>query len=543
MNNINSDASASRRKRLLALAVSIAVVPLSILLSSHLNSDVQAVPAPDFDQTTFNFLPSDAYNVPADAPPYVDDPTQEQIKLARFAWQEFIALNWPSNYDTTTHKRGTPDQSKTVADFLANGATALSVWQTYKHRVEVYPKDISNYNTSFDTPPQYFYDINGQSSIKSVNNPAAGDLSTLTTYFNNLDETSEIDLATMFVDADPNAPGKSNYTNPKVASGFPGAPRRMIYEAKANRDMFEYVVSKRLYDSTVRKPLIDSTNSNVINHGTGAVYPVPSPYDQNQIAFPFGGGATEGSIEVKATWRQLTSTEYNSGKFVTSTVLKYRRGTLAQSDSLSKTVYYDVVEGTPTDSTMPYGLIGLHIIHKTQNYPSYVFATFEQVDNLNYSLPNNVLFFYNRANNPNSYHGKQYVQSRYPGILSGTQQVNDDVHTQIKGMNPNSVWQYYQLIGVQGRPENSGGDNDYLLSNIVTETNEVLRAFSGTLNTTLGTINPTAINLRQGTTAYVAGGCKGCHANAQDADFSFITKNAPIISPDVVNQSLKKVLQ
>ena len=140
--------------------------------------------------------------------------------------------------------------------------------------------------------------------------------------------------------------------------------------------------------------------------------------------------------------------------------------------------------------------------------------------------------------------GKQYVQSRYPGLLSGTTQVNNAVHSQIKAKAPNSVWQYYQLIGVQGRPENTGGSNDYLLSNIVTETNEVLRAFSGTLDQVHGTIDPTAVNLRQGNKQYVAGGCKGCHANAQVTDFSFITKNSPFDGdPDAINQSLKLPLK
>ena len=97
--------------------------------------------------------------------------------------------------------------------------------------------------------------------------------------------------------------------------------------------------------------------------------------------------------------------------------------------------------------------------------------------------------------------------------------------------------------------------SDYFLANIVTETNEALRSFSGTLNTDNGTINPQNTNLRVGTTALTGGGCKGCHGNAQvgplieagapppDAskliasDFSFITQGAPFEGePDAINQ-------
>ena len=97
---------------------------------------------------------------------------------------------------------------------------------------------------------------------------------------------------------------------------------------------------------------------------------------------------------------------------------------------------------------------------------------------------------------------------------------------------------------------------DYFLANIVTETNEALRSFSGTLDADNGTINPQNTNLRVGTTALTGGGCKGCHGNAQvgplieagapipdpliASDFSFITQGAPFDVPDAINQPLLK---
>jgi hypothetical protein len=489
--------------------------------------------------SSVNFFPVNAYEVPHDVPNPKDS---GQVALSQFAWKEFIALNWPSNYNTTSHTRGEPDITKSVSDFLTPDNSGQLVWQTYKHRVEMYPEDTKDYNTSFDTAPKYVYDteiigLNSSTPLKDVS-----------TIFNNLDETSEIDLCTLFVEGDPNSPGATTANKLKIASGLPGAPRRMIYEAKANRDMFDYVVNNKLYDSVVRATKIAYTEIAIKNEGKGAVYqPIPDP---KMIVFPFGDNSgKEGSIEIKATWRQLTLKEYQSKRYLTAPILYYRGGTLANPNPKG-TAYYNIVPAAPTynivgtDSTLlslPYGLVGLHIIHKTKTFPSYVFATFEQVDNLSTEMESlNSLSYYNRNNNPFNASGKQYVSKRSNAISLDTEKVNSSVHAQIKMLNSESVWQYYKLIGVQGHPQNNANTTDYLLANIVTETNAVLANFSGTLDTLRGTKNPNEINLYQRRNKIIQGGCKGCHGNAQDADFSFITKNAPIVDVDFINQPLLK---
>ena len=93
---------------------------------------------------------------------------------------------------------------------------------------------------------------------------------------------------------------------------------------------------------------------------------------------------------------------------------------------------------------------------------------------------------------------------------------------------------------MQGHPEQNDNTTDYYLANITTETNAVLANFSGTLDTLRGTKNPKGINVYQGNKKIVQGGCKGCHGNAQNADFSFITKDAPITDVDFINQPLLK---
>jgi len=481
------------------------------------------------DGLSTQFFEGKPYDVPHDVSSEADS---TQIALSVFAWREFIALNWPSTY-SKDGKRGLPDTSATVQDFLKASNTGQLVWHTYKHRVEMYPKDTATYNTNFDTPPQYLYD----EDIKGLNSSTP--LSQIT-LFNNLDETSEINLCTLFVEPDPDAPGAGDYKNPGTASGLPGAPRRMIYEAKGNRAMFDYVVDQKLYEPILRSKRLRKTDSLIKNAGTGAVYSTTLPADQ--IVFPFGDNATdeEGSIEIKATWRQLTLKEYNSGRFLTAPIIYYRGGTPKNPDPYGQ-AYYDTIAATPTATSLPYGLVGLHIIHKTKTFPSYVFATFEQVDNLSTEQESlNSLFYYNRNKNPFIAAGRQNVYTRSNPILADTQKVNDSVHAQIRNIDSGSVWQYYKLIGVQGHPVQNDNSTDYYLANIATETNAVLANFSGTLDTLRGGKNPKGINVYQGENKIVQGGCKGCHGNAQNADFSFITKDAPITDVDFINQPLLK---
>ena len=345
-------------------------------------------------------------------------------------------------------------------------------------------------------------------------------------------------------------------------SGLPKQPRRFIFEAKANQILFDYIRKNKFYESSTRMTAQMATYDAVRNNGMGGVAPCPTS-GPTIICFPPGvgptsqpsGTANEGTILVKGTWRQLTMAEYSSGRYLTAPIIRYR-----DSDPLP--YCYETIDATPTANTLPYGLVGLHIIHKTTNYPTYVFATFEQVDNLNSAKPDNSLFYYNRNSAPPINPNKQTVTSRAHPIPSEIDAVTNTVHLNLRQLLADatppvsdSVWLYYKLVGVQGTAVNATDPSktDYFLANIVTETNEALRSFSGTLNTDNGTINPQNTNLRVGTTALTGGGCKGCHGNAQvgptieagapfiASDFSFITQGAPFEGvPDAINQPILK---
>lgn len=96
----------------------------------------------------------------------------------------------------------------------------------------------------------------------------------------------------------------------------------------------------------------------MVSEGNGTVTTLPGPV----IDFP------DGMIEVKAAFHELTEEERNSGRFHVTNVRYYE-----EDDSDPNSACFREAE---------WGLIGLHIIHKTPTAPYFIFATFEQANNL-----------------------------------------------------------------------------------------------------------------------------------------------------------------
>ena len=153
-----------------------------------------------------NFISAD---VPHDVPSGRSASIQD---LAIFAWREFIALNWVAMDPATTGTRGRPNVN---IDFLSikadkNGNFPLLVWQTYRHKNELFPAG-GPADPNFDSSaPTYKYKY-----------PATAGPNATLNVFNNLDETSEIGLCLMF----------AHYATNKI---------RIAYEAKVNRTEFDY---------------------------------------------------------------------------------------------------------------------------------------------------------------------------------------------------------------------------------------------------------------------------------------------------------------
>ncbi|HEX4859665.1 MAG TPA: hypothetical protein VFV07_00420, partial [Rhizomicrobium sp.] len=295
-----------------------------------------------------------SYQVPSELNPTGGGaPAATPLQAAAFAWQEFIALNWP----TAPQQSGNPMREQSGAAFCPFGSTKCGtplVWETMRSKVETFPGNNQpppGYvptapNYGYDAPPAYNY---GNGVIDGPCNPAqAND----PTPWINLDETDQITLDNMYAGAAP-----ANVTDGN------SAPQLIRFLAKSNRVQYQYVTS----------------NSNPNSEVTAWWNVIPASIDkatkaylaQNQAAPPPGSSTMisnrNGTIELKAGWRELTSAEVASGRFHTQTVRFYEQGKSKFSVCWR-------------DST--WGLVSLHVIQKTPTAPYFIYATFEQGDNL-----------------------------------------------------------------------------------------------------------------------------------------------------------------
>jgi hypothetical protein len=503
-------------------------------------------------------------------------------QAAAFAWQEFIALNWPAMTHTTeTPVRDTPDTSCAFGAIDGRCGSQPLVWETFRGKAEIYT---AGARQNYAQPPTYsdVYRLYPNGIPPCSGAPSASPA------WVNLDETSEIDLNSMYAGVGlPDGIGNNS------------VPQLIRFAAKANHVEFNYV--------------------------TGNPSPTTLPVN---------------TIETKAAWRLLTPTEAASGRFHQQTV-RYYEGTPRTPTAPGNQCYFEAT----------WGLISLHIIQKTQSAPYFIFATFEQADNIlnaagqpvededgnviaplpassttpathyqdssvapgsaagppSVSLvnpaagycttgpgvrPSSQLYYQNEADTqavPNA--GYICVNFRDHATPPTIIAANQRAHAAIRVQNPGAPWQYYKLINVQFRPMTksqpgvpyAGPDAaTYYLANSAVETNTVLQNLSGGLvryphysgrdrtpeigansdwasqfppypappsrrRNSPRAANGMFYNVRYGasTANYNMGGCMGCHGAAQalGADFSFILLLGITDAPDAVPMNTARGVQ
>lgn len=278
-------------------------------------------------------------------------------QAAAFAWEEFIALNWPAG-----PQQGNPGQRDTPSSSCHFGdpsCTGPLVWQTFRGKVEIFP---GNANPFKVVPPPGYPGPKGDSSlgydalpVYNYSTPIpACDQSQQNdpTPWINLDETDQITLDNMYagvVDAN-SSPGNSS-------------PQLIRFLAKTNRSQYVYVAQ----NSSATDPSDQwwaRIPSNIVNQTKvylAAHQASPPPNSSQYVSLP------SGTIEIKAGWRPLNPSEFASGRFHTQTVR-----------------FYEPVNGSviPCYRDATWGLVSLHIIQKTPSAPYFIYATFEQADNI-----------------------------------------------------------------------------------------------------------------------------------------------------------------
>ncbi|HEX3683729.1 MAG TPA: hypothetical protein VHU83_14435 [Bryobacteraceae bacterium] len=379
-------------------------------------------------------VPAIGSTIPNDAP-LTDQPT-----VNCFAWQEFIALNWAAQ----PGHRGVADPSATPAQFGTPSATAPTVWETYKADTEVMLPGAATPKAWNDPPPSPTCSSGGRAAAALAGKPGTRLLS-MTSAFGDfsLDQTSQASRQWL---ADQNG-------------------NLVYYEIKLNQDEFNTIVNNQFYNATTQQ-----TTASTGKNPSGGAYQVQLPSGCLQGSCPNNGQPITGAIELKAAWRVLTNPNQYSRYLTSQAVL--------------------VNNGVCTNATM--GLVGLHIIHKTVTQPQFIWATFEQVDNLppaspatfspsscqcQAAIPNtcfktppaspvyqNCLSSQSQGqsctpNTPPPYNAVSAGCAAYPIQVARYRPISNNstdpvvatntaAQQLITNSNPNSVFQYYQLVDV-----------------------------------------------------------------------------------------------
>jgi hypothetical protein len=475
-----------------------------------------------------------SYDVPNELNPSGGGASKATLQqAAAFAWQEFIALNWPAaNQTGAANTRDMPDQGKKFGD-----QSGPLVWQTYRGKVETFPGNGSatvgppGSGIGSPTPspalPDYGYDASPQyiyaSNVPPCTAPAPAQSPVASAAWVNADEISQISLDHMYAGVLP-GPSPSPNSSPTPVNS---QPQLIRFLAKANRTQYKYVVGNKYWYQDGSSP-VEMAAQSFINTTSSQTSPKQpqSPF----VSFP------PGTIEVKAAFRELAANE-DPTRFHVTTVRYYEQGS-----------------GNGCYREAPMALIALHIIQKTPSAPSFIYATFEQADNillpqndsagkpvsvedadgnikknlpiptpstpttpgLSYqdgptqgnpnpptvtangplcSSPGNQIYYQNIPPPPplnEPVGGNICVNYRdHPipqAIIDANQAAHNAMNNSPNSM-PNSPWQYYKLVNVQSYPFNQPADDSdpnhglstFFQSNSVVETNYTLQNFSGRL--------------------------------------------------------------
>lgn len=430
----------------------------------------------------------------------VPNATPEQ--LVSFAWKQFFAVNWQSNYTPANKRRGYADPNWSYGTEVNPFPSNPLVWETFAHRIELRP--FNDTILRFDKVPVYKY-------LPQImkDNP-----NTDITLFNNLDENNEIGSCNLYAN---------------VLSA--GTAQQVLYQAKVNRDEYEYIGT--YYKTSAKRNKATANTRKAISmdsaYYVGAKNSCNCPPNYNLMCLPCGGSISSltgkpvtGAMEVKTAWRESQDPVADKQRYFTRSVITYeKRG--GQLYARNRT----------------YLLIGMHIIHKTTNYPDFIFTTFEHVDvektHMGYiELSGKIL----PGTQPDTFKRTHPI----PAVVDSSTAY---AHRLLRKTNPTSIWQNYRLVGVQAQPSNDSTAFSFFLANYVIESDKNLSDFRGSslLNPFDGGVNTLLQNgqrSKQGHIGVSQGGCQGCHGatqiiNGTDLSFLLVSDSSFFLAPDPYN--------
>lgn len=270
------------------------------------------VDAPD------SLITDSSWVMPLDVPA---NPTQADYY--NFAWQSFVAMNWP----TDLSYRGKPDMKSRIGATDADGRPRTTVWQSYKEQFDLFLE-----NAATPTPwivPNAGCDLDGNGGtivlqMFSKSNDVDGEV---TEAFNEATGNPLIDI-------------DSNYVR---------------YEVRICESEYKYFVDNQYFNGQMQKEAVHNN----------AFAPVPKGNDPLSQSLQIW--ARFGATEIKGAWRILPADMPASQRD------RYFWAKAKLFDSFGKCQGEEVTVG----------LVGLHILRLTPSLgATWFWSTFEQIDNL-----------------------------------------------------------------------------------------------------------------------------------------------------------------
>ena len=394
------------------------------IAANPLAANVAAVTSQDFPTPLSSNLP---YDVDVAVLSRLD--RDKQIPEAQrlfdiFAWQAFIALNWPSLPD------GKPDNAKNMGD-----NKAPRVWMSWRTNDSVYKPDGSRPDpwepAKVLAEREHF--LWRSSKMLDESRSAVNELSD----------------------------SMQAFTGPLVdQSGI-----FVRYESYIDKAEFDYIVTNELYNQEGQIEFV-ATKGQEIDFPANETGPQPK----------------HGSMAIKLAWKQLGENDMPERYFTREAIVV-------------STSFDDSGKPVKTKSKQLMGLVGMHVTALTQSSPNWIWATFEQVDNVvaddlefgrtlkgeqrrvrpNFNNPDMPTKLVNQLPPknapPNAPNGNfttwDEKKTTNPVQLTrlvpnppATQELNRQVQALLRGQG--SVFQYYELVGAQwpvqpGFPAFAGG--------------------------------------------------------------------------------------
>lgn len=360
-------------------------------------------------------LPPNSWVVPVNVNNF-NSPSQTD--WLNFAWQSFVAVNWPALPPTSTDM-AQPDTSKTPGATAPNGATIPAVWLLYRDLATTMLQGAANPGpwTSAPMPLPSGCPAN-QLPVAPSFQPMILDLVSKFSKF-----PSEVEQAT---------------NNPLIdQQGW-----YVTFDVRMDQSEYTYIQQNGYYNAQ---------NQITAVQGPQGLAKFPKTGQESYFSPPLPTYAQYGALEVKAAWRVLVPNVDIPSRYFT------QPGYFLQPD------------GVTCAGPFTFGLIGLHVLRLTPTTGgTWFWSTFEQVDNVavpsGITRPNGSPLTPSLAqpNTPNGACTSSYnvappsvtgnipfdglnapvnvCQVNYP-IPSNLQQINQAWQTQLQG----TPFAYYQL--------------------------------------------------------------------------------------------------